>query len=305
MREDLAREFPEAVRATSWARARIEARRPILWDESIVWAAISGIGAGFLVSAVVQSVIGLANEALQLSRSPTPFPLYQLGPIAADAAGAAIALAAGGPLALALDIAYVALGIALGIPGLMTFCERAGGAFPAPGPDRCTGLGFLMSLWPQLVGIGLGLVLARALKTRGYGINALLRVAGALALALFVMDHVWTATLGPTPNADVPGSLNTGLTVAAITVAAAVVAGAVAAQLPRGILCAAVVGGIWLLPWLTFQLPQGLRSLGSAVPVEYAPTILVIIAIQPIAAAFLVLSAAIAARSRFIPRDTA
>ena len=297
MRDGLAREFPEAGRAVAWTRARIGPR-----TESVVWAAISGIGAGFLVSDVAQAVVGLASQALESMRSPLPFNLFPLVSIAASATAAAVALVAGGGMAVALVVAYHAVGVALRIPGLMTFCERSGGGqnLLAGGPDQCSALGFLTTLWPQLVGIGLGIALARVITSRGDGINSLLRIAGSLAIALTILSQLWAATIAQSANA-----LASGLTIAAGMAAAAVAAGVVAAQLPRGVRNAAIVGAIWLLPWLTLQLPLGVHSLGPGVPAEFETSILITIVAPPIAAAFLVLSTAIAARARFVPREPA
>jgi hypothetical protein len=269
--------------------------------EPVVWAAISGIGAGFLVGDFVQAVIGLTNQALLAARSELPFALFPLATIAGSAGTAAVALAAGGPVALALALAYNALGIAVRIPGVMTFCERSGGAFPNQlGPDECTALGFVASLWPQLVGIGIGIAFAPAIMTRGAGINSMLRIAGSLALALTVLGQLWAATVAQTASA-----LPSGLTIAAGMAAAGVVAGAIAAQLPRGTRNAAIVAAFWLLPWLTLQVPLSLQSLGPSVPTEIAASITITMVAPPIAAALLVLSAAVASRARFIPRDVA
>src|SRR5712692_10612247 len=155
MREGLAREFPVALRAAAWTRARVGPH-----TEPVLWAAISGIGAGFLVSDVGQALIGLTNQALQTATTPSrpsPFALFPFVAIAGSAAAAAMALGAGGAMALVLQLAYGALAIALRIPALMTFCERSGGGTNLLGPDQCTAVGFLTSLWPQLVGIGLGI----------------------------------------------------------------------------------------------------------------------------------------------------
>jgi hypothetical protein len=300
MRDGLAREFPEAGRVVAWTRARIGP-----WTEPAAWAAISGIGAGFLVSDVGQALVGLANQALQAATGPSrpsPFTLFPLVTIAASGAAAAVALGAGGAIALAIELGYGALGIALRIPGVMTFCERSGGGGPnLLGPDYCSAAGFLASLWPQLVGVGLGIALSRAITARGSGINSLLRIAGSLAIALTILSQLWALTVAQTANA-----LTGGLTIAAGLAAAAVAAGVVAAQLPRGVRNAAIVGGIWLLPWLTLQLPLGLQSLGPTVPGEFVASIIVTtIVAPPVVAAFLVLSAAIASRARFIPRNVA
>ena len=299
MREGLAREFPAAVRGLDWLRGRAGERRAPLWNEPAVWAAISGVGAGFLVISIVETLVGLTNEGVQALRLQMPFMLFPLVTLTASAATAAVALAAGGPVALALDLAYVALGVALRIPGTMTFCARFSPQLGYPDVDRCTPLSFLASLWPQFVGIGLGVLIARAIASRGNGMNSLLRTAGAFALALFVVSLVYAAT-----DAETTSMLASGLTFAAGAVAAAVTAGAVAAQLPRSVRNAAIVAGIWLVPWLALQLPA-LRSLDLSLGADYVGPVIIGVAVQPIAAASLVLSAAVAKRSRFIPRDPA
>ena len=301
MREDLARGFPEAGRASTSMRARIDGLRSVFWNEPITWAAVSGIGAGFLVTAVAQAVVGLANQAFQALGGPLPFTLFSLTAIAATAAATAVTLGIGGIVAFALYLGYLAFGVALGIPGVMAFCERSGGvAFPLALPDQCTPLGFVTSLWPQLVGIGLGIALSRAIAARGAGINSLLRIAGGYAIAQFVMSQVWSATVAQTAT-----PLASGLTFGAGLAAAAVAAGALAAQLPRGIRNAGIVGGIPLVPWLTLQIPLGLQSLEPTLPAEFVGPIVLTMAMPPIAVACLVLSAAITSRARFIPRDAA
>jgi hypothetical protein len=300
MREDLAREFPEAARALDRARARFTGRRLSVRTEATLWATVSAIGAGFLVASIVQALVGLINHAAQLFRIELPFALFPAVSIAGSATAAAVALVAGGPMALALDVAYVAIGLLIRIPGQRTFCERSGGAFPtAPGPDQCSALGYLVSLWPQLVGIGLGLALARFLVARSGGINTMFRIAGTLAIAQFVVSAIWGATAAQTTD-----STASTLTIAAGVVAAAVAAGVVAAQLPRGVRNAAIVAAIWLLPWFALQVPFA-AQLSGPIPEENRVPIVVSILIEPIAAAFLVLSAMIAARSRFVPRERA
>jgi hypothetical protein len=298
MREGLAREFPEAARAAARTRGRI-GRGLELRGEPVVWATISAIGAGFLVAAVAQALVGLTSDAFQALRSAMPFTLAPLVTIAGISAAAAVALRVGGPIAFTLYVGYIALGLALGILGVMTFCERAGGQLGFPDLGRCTVMGYVASLWPQLVGIGLGVFFTRAITTRGTEINSLLRIAGAYAIALFVMSHIWASTVAQDTSA-----LTSTLTFGAGMVTAAVAAGVIAAQLPRGIRNAVTVSVVWLVPWLTL-LPGTLSNFGPRLPAEFVGPMLITIAFQPIAAACLVLSAAVASRARFIPRDTA
>jgi hypothetical protein len=305
MRDGLAREFPEAIRAAAWTRARV-ADRVAVWSEPVLWATISGIGAGFLVASVVQAMVGLASEVIQALRAPTPFPLFPAVTIAGSAAAAAVALGAGRLSALVLALVYTAVGIALRIPSTIFMCDRSGGTIPFPGPDQCTAFGFLASLWPQFVGVGLGIMLARTIViARGKGANSLLRVAGALAIALFVVGEAWAiATAQRLYAAETAGALASTLTIGAGLAAAAVAAGVLAAQLPRGVRNAAIVAGFWLLPWLV-RLPTTISNLGSTIPTELVGPTLVTVVVAPVAAAFLVLSAAVASRARFIPRDVA
>jgi len=301
MREGLASEFPAAARAAAWTRGRAGGRRPALRTEPILWATISGIGAGFLLGALAQALVALASEALQALRGPMP-TLFPLVIIAGNAAAAAVALSVGGLRALALYLAYVAFGLALGIPGVMLFCERSGGTgfTPLLGPSQCTVPGFVVSLWPQLIGIGLGIALSRAITARGDGINGVLRIAGGYAVAQFVVNHVWAATAAQSTN-----PLTSGLTLAAGMAAAAVAAGVIAAQLPGGVRNAAIVAGIWLTPWLVRQVAAAVESAGPTMPAEFAGVMMITVVATPLAATLLVLSAVITSRARFIPRDTA
>src|SRR4030088_5380 len=122
MREGLAREFPEAVRAFAWTRARMALFR----RESVLWATVSAIGAGFLVSAVTRFVVGLGIAVL-LPAGVTTTPTLAWPPvILGTAAAVAVALRAGGALSLTLYLMYLALDVALRIPAVITFCERSG-----------------------------------------------------------------------------------------------------------------------------------------------------------------------------------
>jgi hypothetical protein len=295
MREGLAREVPEAGRALAWARSRLVFQR-----EPVVWAAVSAVGAGFLVGSVLVFVVGLAYRAVTAANPRLDIPPFSpFVTVVGTATSAATALAIGGPVALALELAYVAFGVALRIPGLATFCERSlGGGLQEAA--SCTPLGFVTSLWPQLVGIGLGLALARTPAVRGSGSNPLLRVAGTLAVTLTVSGGVWGLTVAATASPT-----TSGLTIAALTVAAAIAAGVVAAQLPNATRNAATVAVVWLLPWVTLQLPLAVQTLSLALPPEFVPSVVAGVVGEPIAAGFLVLSAMVAARSRFIPRAPA
>ena len=305
MREGLAREFPEAVRGVGWVRDRLGGRRGLVRSEPLVWATVSAIGTGFLVGSIAQALVGLANEAALALRASPPFPLFGVITVAETAAAAAVAMAASGPAALALYLLFKAVELALRIPSLIVFCERSGDVFFAPGPDQCSAVGFLASVWPMFVGIGVGLIIARGVTTRSTGVNSVLRVAGALALSLFVVSIAWTASAaqaGSVTASDAEDALERGLVFGAGTAAAAVAAGVIAAHLPRGARSAAMVALIWMLPWFASQPFYAPRAFIDLIPSENLAPIVAGIVTKPVAVAFLLLSAAIATRNRFVPR---
>jgi hypothetical protein len=305
MREDLVREFPEAVRAIAWTRARLPARTSMFRHEPTPWATVSGIGAGFLVSAIVGSLVGLVFVLLGAFGITTPLTLGWLSALLGTAVAVAVALRAGGTLSLALYLAYLGIDIALKIPSLITFCERSGFdnllAF-----ESCTPWGFFTSHWHQWTGIGVGLLMSRNIVARDEGANPTLRVAGTYAIAWSIVLNAWSMTMA---RADPAGALNASLMFSVLAVAAAVTAGVVAARSVHRVRTATIVAVILVLPWLTVQLPFLLSQIAMAAQIEtsseFLPAMLVGTFSTPIAAIVLVLAALVADRQRFIPRDTA
>jgi hypothetical protein len=295
MREGLAREFPEAVRAFTWTRARMALFR----RESVLWATVSAIGAGFLVSAVTRFIVGLGVDVLQ-ALGVTTIPALAWPPaILGTAAAVVVALRAGGALSLTLYLVYLALDVALRIPAVITFCERSG--FQSlTAPDMCTPFGFLAGQWSLWIGIGCGLLISRTIAARQPGTNRTLRVAGAYGLALWVVIQVWAATMAP--SSDAASAMGASLTISVLTVAAAVVAGVVASLSEHRVRTAGTVAAILLLAWLSVQLPY-LASQVDRLSPEFVPAFLVGNLSTPIAAIVLVLAAMVSDRQRFIPRD--
>lgn len=299
MREGLAREFPEAVRALAWTRTRVQERAAMFKREPALWATVSAIGAGFVVSAVTQFAVGLSFFVVRLSYVTSTLTLGWLSPLLGTAAAVAVALRVGGPVSLALYLVYFAVDLAARIPSLIVFCERSG-----PGNilayDGCTPLGFIAARWAQWCGIGLGLLLSRMIGARSEGANNSLRVAGAYAVAWTVVLDMWSTSV---VRAGPAGALSASFTISVLTVAAAVAAGVVAGTLDRRLRTALIVAVVLVLPWsaqLTFLIPQ----LATAPP-EFAPSMLVGLFSTPVAAVALVLSAAVTDRRRFIPREPA
>jgi hypothetical protein len=301
MREGLAREFPEAGRAVSWTSARLPVRA--FRREPVLWAMVSAVGAGFLVSAIAQFLLRLAFFLVEAFGGTTTFPPTWVSTLLGTAAAAAVALRAGGALTLVLYLVYVTAEIVLQIPGAMTFCERAG---PATSFAMCTPLGFVTSQWARWSGLGLGLLLSRALTAPEEGRNLTLRVAGTYAIAWSIALRLWSLTVIQTDQA---GALNTSITLSVLTVAAALAAGVVAARSEHRVRTASVVAVFLLMPWLTLQVPLFISQLEmsaqSGVSSEFLPAMIVGALTQPIAAIVIVLAAVVADRRRFIPRDSA
>jgi hypothetical protein len=298
MRDGLAREFPEAVRAFAWTRARLPS---LLMRETALWGTVSAVGAGFLVSSITQFLVGLSFDVLRSLDVTTQVTLGWLQPLLGTAAAVGVALRVGGKRSFALYLIYVALDIALQIPGLVTFCERSGLGRNLLAADSCTPLGFLATHWAQWTGIGLGLLLSRTLEARDEGANLTLRVAGAYAVAWSVVLHAWAGTV--TQGGDAASALNASLTITGLTIAAAVAAGIVAGLSDHRVRTATIVAVILVLPWLTVQLPLLIAQ--SAMPAEFVRAMLVGTLGTPFAAIALVLTAVVADRQRFIPRDDA
>ena len=306
MREEFAREFPSAERAIATTRGRLQAQASKLRRESVLWGTVSGIGAGFLVAAVTQFLVGLLFVAVRAFDITTPLTLGWLQVLVGTAVAVAVALRVGGPLSLALYLVYVGVGMAMQVAGLATFCERPGfGNLLAF--ERCTPLGFLASEWAVWCGIGVGLLLSRAIAARGEGENLTLRVTGAYALAWQVVLGLFALTLAQ--SAEPVVAFNTSLAIPALGVAAGAAAGVVAAMSEHRVRTATVVAVVIVLPWLTTQLPLLISQIGMAAQSEtssdYLPAMLIGAFSTPVAAIALVLTAVVADRQRFIPRDTA
>jgi hypothetical protein len=298
MREGLAREIPEAVRAFAWTRAQLPARMGLFSHEPVLWATVSAIGAGFLAAGLTQFLLGLVFDVLEAFRvNATVMPVW-IPLIVGTSAAVAVALRAGGARSLTLYLIYLALDLAVRIPGVMTFCERSGGQ-SLTAPSLCTPAAFLAAQWPLWTGIGVGLLLSRTITAEGEGTNRTLRVAGAYAVAMSIMVQVWAATIAQGGDA-----MNSSLALSALTVAAAVVAGVVAGLSEHRLRAASIVALFLLLPWLTVQLPYLLREVGRLSP-EFVPPFLVAVLGTPIAAIALIVAAVVSDRHRFIPREPA
>src|SRR5687768_1332981 len=102
MRDGLAREFPGAVRALSWTRTPMFRREPVLW------ATLSAIGAGFLVTTFAQFLVRLGFFIVDAFGARTsPVTLAWLPVLLGTTAAVAVALRAGGALSVVLYLGYL------------------------------------------------------------------------------------------------------------------------------------------------------------------------------------------------------
>jgi hypothetical protein len=263
MLEVLRAEFPGAM---GWV-ARL--RRPTITSESVAWAILSALGAGFIVEAIVR--IALIPIYPMLFPATEPHPGWLTTPVisgvAAAVAAGAVALRAGGLAAIAAYVAYTLLILVAALPGRTIFCERSGAAPDLPNVVGCDYVSLLYEQWPMWVALALGVVAARLFGSRAGDGNRLLRGAGAFAVIGGVLGSavgllVTLSATGGNPN-------TTLLTVLflIINTLAAIAAGALLARsrLAGAVLVTLLIAG----PTLAFTVPLAVRGGYPAEPLEF------------------------------------
>src|SRR5438105_789456 len=173
LREGLAAEFPSAKRGLDQVITAI--RSAHVSREAAFWAAISGLGASWIVSTIGQALAtavrlaGLRDPAAWLSGAVS---------ILAYSIAIAVAVRAGGRrglLAYFIIVAFqIALQLAAGLPGFLTFCERSG--------SDCSPLR-LASRYVYLAGgLIFSIAVVRLIRSGVAGPNVLLNGAGLFTL---------------------------------------------------------------------------------------------------------------------------
>ena len=182
MIDGLRREFPQAFEV---------ARRvpnPRFASASPLWAVLAGFGAGFFVAAALYVVLNMAARLLGA-------PLVWVGGVAtigATATAASIAYTVGGRGAVIVYAGIVIIERLLGLPGLLRFCL----AIVADTPI-CSPFSYILSLWPEAVGIALAywVVRVRWIRTADGDRNPLVEAAGGLAVTQGVAAAILSALL--------------------------------------------------------------------------------------------------------------
>jgi hypothetical protein len=189
MIDGLRREFPQAFEV---------ARRipnPRFARSSPLWSVLAAFGAGFFVSAVVTIVFSLLfRSATREVPIPTPF---ELGRIAGTAASLAVALIAGGRNAVVGYVGIVVLERLLGLPSQLRFCGVYGSEPNSVAAGACTVGGYVIALWPQVLGAALAFALVRWLRAGAGDRNPTLEAGGAFVIVQGVGGSLLNAGLGP------------------------------------------------------------------------------------------------------------
>lgn len=246
VREGLAREFPEVGRAVERLRPWLRERRVSIAREPLPLAVLSAVGADALASALTTLALWAASRVLPFAFGG----VAGFGGFVAMVAASAVALRAGGLLALIAYVGIVALRLAATLPGLRQFCDLAIGAAFQP---ACTPEGWLVARWEEALAIGLGVVAARGVTASVDHENVAFRVAGIVAVANAVAwtIPVATAMSRSSPALGAEDSLSLIAVFAATSFAGAVIAGAVLGRMQDAAGVAAFgVALVILTPWL-------------------------------------------------------
>ena len=194
MIDGLRREFPEA-----FAVAR-RVPNPRFARASPLWAVLAAFGAGFFVSAVVTIIFSLLfRSTTRDTPVPTPFEVARL---AGTAASLAVAWIAGGRSAVAGYVGIVFLERLLGLQSQLRFCAAYGSDPNLAAGGACTIGGYVIALWPQLLGAALAFALVRWLGAGPGDRNPTLEAAGAFVVVQGVGGSVLNPVLGPATAGD-------------------------------------------------------------------------------------------------------
>ena len=182
MIDGLRREFPQAFEiGRRVPNPRFAAASPL-------WAVLAAFGAAFFVSAVLYVVLNLIARILG---APVVW-VSGVATVGATATALAVAHTVGGRASVIVYAGIVVIERLLGLPGLMRFCLAIVGDTPV-----CSPFVYVLSLWPEAVGVALAywLVRVRWMRTTEGDRNPLIEAAGALALTQGVAAAILSAVL--------------------------------------------------------------------------------------------------------------
>lgn len=212
MLDGLRREFPEVVTYAG------RVPHPRVARARFFWSVLASFGAEFFVSAVVMIVLSLLFRSTT-GETPLPAP-FEVARLAGTAAALAVAWVAGGRTAVAGYVGLVILKRLLGLPNQLRFCGGIG-SDPNFAGGFCSAGGYLIALWPQLLGAAIAFALVRWLRVGAGDRNPTLEAAGILALAQSLGGAFLSAAVGPVSA----GSPEGPLLILFVTIAAGIACG--------------------------------------------------------------------------------
>lgn len=174
-------EFP------SFSAALARVRLPAVAREPTFWAFLSGLGIATIVSGILTTALLAAPATIQDPARQWPFgaTAHSIVTLASHIVAGAVLVRAGGMRALLVYVAYVLATVLASLPGIMLFCDRAGGT---EGSCRVPLVYIAAGRAPEWIGVALGAVAARFLPSRGEGANPTMRGAGAYGLTTFILS---------------------------------------------------------------------------------------------------------------------
>jgi hypothetical protein len=224
------------------------ARAPMLW------AILAAFGAALFVGAAITVLFSLLYRLFSIPGDawvPRPF---QLSTIAMIGIALAVGWVSGGRQAVAAWAAIIVFERFVSLWGLGKFCGTISSA-----PPLCSPLGYVLGLWPEVLGVALGYRLARWFRVAEGSGNPVLEAAGALAVIYGLLASTQSLLTVPTT------SFEAGLIGIAAALTSGVACGLVLlARLPearRWTVLGAVALGV-ALPWLVVSVPAYLESVG-------------------------------------------
>ena len=218
---------------------------------TLLWAILAGAGASFFVGTILTMFLAIVLRAF--GSYPAPWA-SGLTTAVAIAVALGVAYVSGGRHATTVYVGYIAIERILSLGSQLRFCGTE-----LPAPPSCSLLGYVLSLWPYVLGGLLGYALGHwMLVAEGDG-NRLLEVAGALALTQAVLLTI-VRFLFP---------FSTGLEASLLQLLVAVIAGVACGRtLMRRVEAAAqwktlvYVGIVGLGEWLLVTLPAYIEQVG-------------------------------------------
>jgi hypothetical protein len=248
--DDLRQESPRVL-----ALAR-RIPNPHVARAELMWSVLAAFGAALFIGAAVTVVFSLLYRLFSIPSDawlPRPF---QLNAIATIATALAVAWASGGRRAVAVWAAIVLFERLVSLWGLGQFCGTI-----SPAPPLCSPVGYVLGLWPEVLGLALGYRLARWFRVSAGSGNPVFEAAGALAVIYGLLAAAQSLLTVST------SSFEAGVLGIAAAVTSGVALGLVLlARVPPsrhwivlGIVALGVIG-----PWVLVSVPAFLESVGIA-----------------------------------------